>query len=135
MELIIFVIFIITIITIMITKICVASVQTKEAQLMVAEMELSKVDNKTKVETTLQEQAAIQQENKEREQERERDAELAKANQAAAASSSFDTETLRDTAPLVEGHRVRCVSFRRHQRGVLSIHFLSFSVDECRYRM
>ncbi|XP_075873386.1 mitochondrial proton/calcium exchanger protein isoform X2 [Nelusetta ayraudi] len=76
---------------------------TKEAQLMAAEVELSKVDNKTKVETTLQEQAAIQQENKEREQERERDAELARANQAAAASSQ--AEILRDTAPLVEGHK------------------------------
>lgn len=71
---------------------------------MAAEMELSKVDNKTKVETTLQEQAAIRQENKEREQEREAD--LARANQAAAASAA---ETLRDTAPLVEGHKVRFV--------------------------
>lgn len=85
---------------------------------MAAEVELSKVDNKTKVETTLQEQAAIQQENKEREQERERDAELARANQAAAASSQ--AEILRDTAPLVEGHKVRRVSFCCHQRGFVS---------------
>lgn len=48
--------------------------QTKEAQLMVAEMELSKVDNKTKLETTLQEEAAIQQDNKDRELERLADA-------------------------------------------------------------
>lgn len=80
---------------------------TKEAQMMAAEVELSKVDNKTKVETTLQEQAAIQQENKEREEERERDAELARANQAAAAAAaSSEAEILRDTAPLVEGHKV-----------------------------
>lgn len=49
-------------------------VQTKEAQLMAAEMELSKVDNKTKLETTLQEEAAIRQDNKDREMERLADA-------------------------------------------------------------
>ncbi|XP_044021788.1 mitochondrial proton/calcium exchanger protein isoform X3 [Siniperca chuatsi] len=94
---------------------------TKEAQLMVAEMELSKVDNKTKVEATLQEEAAIRQDNKDREMERladaaekaaregeleleaERvksshaDAELAKADMAA------HSEILRDTAPVIEG--------------------------------
>lgn len=48
--------------------------QTKEAQLKVAEMELSKVDNKTKLETTLQEEAAIRQDNKDREMERLADA-------------------------------------------------------------
>lgn len=48
--------------------------QTKEAQLMVAEMELSKVDNKAKLETTLQEEAAIKQDNKDREMERLADA-------------------------------------------------------------
>uniref|UniRef100_A0A674PAG1 Mitochondrial proton/calcium exchanger protein n=1 Tax=Takifugu rubripes TaxID=31033 RepID=A0A674PAG1_TAKRU len=47
---------------------------TKGAQMMVAEMELSKVDNKTKLETTLQEEAAIQQDNKDREMERLADA-------------------------------------------------------------
>lgn len=41
---------------------------------MVAEMELSKVDNKTKLETTLQEEAAIRQDNKDREMERLADA-------------------------------------------------------------
>lgn len=41
---------------------------------MVAEMELSKVDNKAKLETTLQEEAAIQQDNKDREMERLADA-------------------------------------------------------------
>lgn len=41
---------------------------------MVAEMELSKVDNKAKLETTLQEEAAIKQDNKDREMERLADA-------------------------------------------------------------
>lgn len=41
---------------------------------MVAEMELTKVDNKTKLETTLQEEAAIKQDNKDREMERLADA-------------------------------------------------------------
>lgn len=41
---------------------------------MVAEMELSKVDNKTKLETMLQEEAAIRQDNKDREMERLADA-------------------------------------------------------------
>ena len=51
-----------------------APLQTKEAQLKVAEMELSKVDNKTKVETLLQEEAVIRQDNKDREMERLADA-------------------------------------------------------------
>ncbi|KAI3367393.1 hypothetical protein L3Q82_026255 [Scortum barcoo] len=94
---------------------------TKEAQLKVAEMELSKVDNKTKLETMLQEEAAIRQDNKDREMERLADAaekaaregeleleaermkhslaeaELAKADLAAR------SEILRDTAPVIEG--------------------------------
>lgn len=41
---------------------------------MVAEMELSKVDNKTKLETTLREEEAIRQDNKDREMERLADA-------------------------------------------------------------
>ena len=51
-----------------------ASVQTREAELMAAEMELSTVDHRTKVESTLQEEAAIRQDNKEREMERLADA-------------------------------------------------------------
>uniref|UniRef100_A0A8C1NH34 Mitochondrial proton/calcium exchanger protein n=1 Tax=Cyprinus carpio TaxID=7962 RepID=A0A8C1NH34_CYPCA len=47
---------------------------TKEAQMKVAELDFSKVDNKTKLEATLQEEAAIRQENREREQERLADA-------------------------------------------------------------
>lgn len=42
--------------------------------MMVAEMELSKVDNKTKLETTLREEEAIRQDNKDREMERLADA-------------------------------------------------------------
>ncbi|KAM7376369.1 hypothetical protein PAMP_006110 [Pampus punctatissimus] len=96
---------------------------TKEAQLMVAEMELSKVDNKTKLETTLQEEAAIRQDNKDREMERladaaekaaregelELEAERAKHSKADAelalskADKASHLETLRDTAPVIEG--------------------------------
>ncbi|CAG5866867.1 unnamed protein product [Menidia menidia] len=87
---------------------------TKEAQLKVAEMELSKVDNKTKLETTLQEEAAIRQDTKDREMER-----LADAAEKAARGAELEldsrrvkhsevtratrSETLRDTAPVLEG--------------------------------
>uniref|UniRef100_A0A4W6BSY9 Mitochondrial proton/calcium exchanger protein n=1 Tax=Lates calcarifer TaxID=8187 RepID=A0A4W6BSY9_LATCA len=83
---------------------------TKEAQLMAAELELSKVDNKTKVETTLQEEAAIRQDNKDREMERLADAAEKVARvieferEAEPAMSKADmAETLRDTAPVIEG--------------------------------
>lgn len=46
------------------------SLQAKEAQVMVAELDFSTVDNKTKLETMLQEEEAIRQENRERELER-----------------------------------------------------------------
>lgn len=84
---------------------------TKEAQMMVAEMALSKVDNKTKVETTLEEEAAIRQENKEREMERLADAaekaakiepELDAEPIESKADVSARSETLRDTAPVLE---------------------------------
>uniref|UniRef100_A0A3Q2PAA7 Mitochondrial proton/calcium exchanger protein n=1 Tax=Fundulus heteroclitus TaxID=8078 RepID=A0A3Q2PAA7_FUNHE len=96
---------------------------TKEAQLKVAEMELSKVDNKTKVETMLLEEAAIRQDSKEREMERladaaekaARDDELeleangVKHSEAELASlqanRSAHSETLRDTAPVIEGSK------------------------------
>ncbi|RXM29886.1 LETM1 and EF-hand domain-containing protein 1, mitochondrial [Acipenser ruthenus] len=48
--------------------------QAKEAQVKVAEVECYKVDNKTKLEATLQEEEAIRKENKEREMERLTDA-------------------------------------------------------------
>uniref|UniRef100_A0A8C1Q781 Mitochondrial proton/calcium exchanger protein n=1 Tax=Cyprinus carpio TaxID=7962 RepID=A0A8C1Q781_CYPCA len=95
---------------------------TKEAQVKVAELDFSKVDNKTKLEATLQEEAAIQQENRERELERLADAAEKEKEQAEAevveleaerqvdaehALSSVDvaihSETLRDTAPVLEG--------------------------------
>ncbi|TKS87198.1 Mitochondrial proton/calcium exchanger protein [Collichthys lucidus] len=84
---------------------------TKEAQMIVAEMELSKVDNKTKVETTLKEEAAIRQDNKDREMERLADAaekaaregELELEAEPAKASVAAQSEVLRDTAPIIEG--------------------------------
>uniref|UniRef100_A0AAQ6ARW2 Mitochondrial proton/calcium exchanger protein n=1 Tax=Amphiprion ocellaris TaxID=80972 RepID=A0AAQ6ARW2_AMPOC len=89
-------------------------VVTKEAQLMMSEMELSKVDNKTKLEATLQEEAAIRQDNKDREMERladaaEKEGELeleavrVKAEPAFKADKSARSEILRDTAPVIEG--------------------------------
>ncbi|KAM6961099.1 mitochondrial proton/calcium exchanger protein [Aplochiton taeniatus] len=98
----------------------------KEAQMKVAEMELSMVDNKTKLETTLQEERAIRQENKERELERLADAaEKAKEQDEdrgqrggleaepiqAAADRSVQSDALRDTAPVLEG-----VKFEQWQR-------------------
>ncbi|XP_058650940.1 mitochondrial proton/calcium exchanger protein isoform X3 [Onychostoma macrolepis] len=103
---------------------------TKEAQVKVAELDFSKVDNKTKLEATLQEEAAIRQENRERELERLADAAEKEKEQAEAevveleaerrvdaehALSSVDvaihSETLRDTAPVLEG-----IKFEQWQR-------------------
>ncbi|XP_008301608.1 mitochondrial proton/calcium exchanger protein isoform X2 [Stegastes partitus] len=93
-------------------------VMTKEAQLMMSEMELSKVDNKTKLETTLQEEAAIRQDNKDRELERladavekaaregelELEAVRVKAEPAMSkADAAAHSETLIDAAPVIEG--------------------------------
>ncbi|XP_060781685.1 mitochondrial proton/calcium exchanger protein isoform X2 [Neoarius graeffei] len=90
----------------------------KEAQVKVAELDFSKVDNKTKLETMLQEEAAIRQENRERELERlAESAEKAKEQKedveadmrvdADLAMPSVDmaihSETLRDTAPVLDG--------------------------------
>ncbi|MED6260171.1 letm1 and EF-hand domain-containing protein 1, mitochondrial [Ataeniobius toweri] len=98
-------------------------IMTKEAQLKVAEMELSKVDNKTKLETMLQEEAAIRQDTKDREMERladaaekaaredelELEASGVKRSEAEAASlqanRSAHSETLKDTAPVIEGSK------------------------------
>uniref|UniRef100_A0A667Z2V6 Mitochondrial proton/calcium exchanger protein n=1 Tax=Myripristis murdjan TaxID=586833 RepID=A0A667Z2V6_9TELE len=74
---------------------------TKEAQMMVAEMELSKVDNKTKVETTLQEEAAIRQDNKDREMERLADTQA--AAEPLVSNINVQSEILKDTAPVLEG--------------------------------
>ncbi|KTF93174.1 hypothetical protein cypCar_00025146 [Cyprinus carpio] len=64
---------------------------TKEAQVKVAELDFSKVDNKTKLEATLQEEAAIQQENRERELERLADAAEKEKEQAARVVSHFQS--------------------------------------------
>ncbi|CAJ1074661.1 mitochondrial proton/calcium exchanger protein isoform X2 [Xyrichtys novacula] len=82
---------------------------TKEAQLMVAEMELSQVDNKTKLETTLREEEAIRQDNKDREMERLADAaekaarEEEKEIEAERVKADVSSEILKDTAPIIEG--------------------------------
>uniref|UniRef100_A0A8C2L7H4 Mitochondrial proton/calcium exchanger protein n=1 Tax=Cyprinus carpio TaxID=7962 RepID=A0A8C2L7H4_CYPCA len=85
---------------------------TKEAQMKVAELDFSKVDNKTKLEATLQEEAAIRQENRERELERLADVvemEAERRVDAEHALSSVDvaihSETLQDTAPVLEGSK------------------------------
>ncbi|XP_018585676.1 mitochondrial proton/calcium exchanger protein isoform X2 [Scleropages formosus] len=85
----------------------------REAQVTVAEVELSKVDNRTKLETTLQEEKAIRQE------QRERLAEAAQVAQEVESTADrglkdvdseligvdlpVSTETLRDAAPTLEG--------------------------------
>ncbi|XP_031436762.1 mitochondrial proton/calcium exchanger protein isoform X2 [Clupea harengus] len=94
---------------------------TKEAQMKVAELDFSNVDNKTKLETMIQEERAIREENREREMERRADAaeKAAREDELEAeesrrrqldvehALSSVDqaihSETLRDTAPALEG--------------------------------
>ncbi|XP_045579776.1 mitochondrial proton/calcium exchanger protein isoform X2 [Salmo salar] len=75
----------------------------KEAQVKVAEMELSQVDNKTKLEATLQEEAAIRQDNKDRELERLADAAERTEFSLSNGDMSKHSETLRDTAPVLEG--------------------------------
>ncbi|KAM8938656.1 mitochondrial proton/calcium exchanger protein isoform 2-T2 [Pelodytes ibericus] len=104
---------------------------TKEAQVKVAAVECGKVDNKTKLEATLQEEEAIRKENEEKEMERL--AEASKESMQAAAkveaqptphveplsgevkrgpvvepevvqgSTPEDAEILKDTAPILEG--------------------------------
>lgn len=72
-----------------------------------AELELSgQVDNKTKVETMHQEEAAIRQDNKEREMERLADAAEKDADALASVDTAIHSETLRDTAPVLEGIKV-----------------------------
>ncbi|XP_070983949.1 mitochondrial proton/calcium exchanger protein isoform X1 [Oncorhynchus clarkii lewisi] len=75
----------------------------KEAQVKVAEMELSQVDNKTKLEATLQEEAAIRQDNKDREMERLADAAERTEYSLTSVDMAVHSETLRDTAPVLEG--------------------------------
>uniref|UniRef100_A0A671SPR2 Mitochondrial proton/calcium exchanger protein n=1 Tax=Sinocyclocheilus anshuiensis TaxID=1608454 RepID=A0A671SPR2_9TELE len=83
-------------------------IMTKEAQVKVAELDFSKVDNKTKLEATLQEEAAIRLENRERDLERLADAAEKEKEQAARVISHFhlflqvsEKMSASDFAPLV----------------------------------
>uniref|UniRef100_A0A8C9T3Y6 Mitochondrial proton/calcium exchanger protein n=1 Tax=Scleropages formosus TaxID=113540 RepID=A0A8C9T3Y6_SCLFO len=71
----------------------------REAQVTVAEVELSKVDNRTKLETTLQEEKAIRQEQRERLAEAAQDVD----SELIGVDLPVSTETLRDAAPTLEG--------------------------------
>ncbi|XP_049595950.1 mitochondrial proton/calcium exchanger protein isoform X2 [Syngnathus scovelli] len=111
---------------------------TKEAQMMAAEMELSKVDNKTKVETTLQEEAAIRQDNKERELERladaaekaARDGEELEAERSRQMASQVDA--LRDTAPILEGVKFeQWQTFLRYQGEEITKEEIDLISDAC----
>ncbi|KAM9340823.1 mitochondrial proton/calcium exchanger protein [Symphorus nematophorus] len=113
---------------------------TKEAQLMVAEMELSKVDNKTKLETTLQEEEAIRQDNKDREMERLADAaekaaregELEREAEPAKAEMAAHSETLRDTAPVIEGVKFeQWQTFLRYQGEEITKEEIDLLSDAC----
>ncbi|XP_037385602.1 mitochondrial proton/calcium exchanger protein isoform X3 [Talpa occidentalis] len=92
---------------------------TKEAQMKVAEVEGEQVDNKARLEATLQEEAAIQQEQREKELQRlseaakeaEPDVVVVEAApgrpapepQPEATSVTLPAEPLKDTAPTLEG--------------------------------
>ncbi|TMS21686.1 Mitochondrial proton/calcium exchanger protein [Larimichthys crocea] len=113
---------------------------TKEAQMIVAEMELSKVDNKTKVETTLKEEAAIRQDNKDREMERLADAaekaaregELELEAEPAKASVAAQSEVLRDTAPVIEGIKFeQWQTFLRYQDEEITKEEIDLLSDAC----
>ncbi|XP_061599686.1 mitochondrial proton/calcium exchanger protein [Cololabis saira] len=116
---------------------------TKEAQLMAAEMELSKVDNKTKLETTLQEEAAIRQDTKDREMERLADAaekaaredelelEAMKADSSQAERATHP-ETLRDTAPVIEAIKFgQWQTFLRYQGEEITKEEIDLLSDAC----
>ncbi|XP_059533464.1 mitochondrial proton/calcium exchanger protein isoform X2 [Myotis daubentonii] len=87
----------------------------KEAQVKAAEVEGEQVDNKAKLEATLQEEAAIRQEHREERQRRSEAAEVAlEAAEAAPArpvaelqpevvDAALPPEALEDTAPVLEG--------------------------------
>ncbi|XP_064440207.1 mitochondrial proton/calcium exchanger protein isoform X2 [Mirounga angustirostris] len=89
----------------------------KEAQMKVAEVEGEQVDNKAKLEATLQEEAAIQQEHREKELQRLSEAAEVEPEVAAEAAPgrpatelqpevpevTLPSEALKDTAPVLEG--------------------------------
>ncbi|XP_065822134.1 mitochondrial proton/calcium exchanger protein isoform X2 [Labrus bergylta] len=111
---------------------------TKEAQLKVAEMELSQVDNKTKVETMLLEEEAIRQDNKDREMERLADAAEKAAregeleHEAERAKAVDASETLKDTAPVIEGLKFeQWQSFLRFQGEEITKEEIDLLSDAC----
>ncbi|XP_053314162.1 mitochondrial proton/calcium exchanger protein isoform X2 [Spea bombifrons] len=67
----------------------------KEAQVKVAAVECDKVDNKTKLEATLQEEEAIRKENEEKEMERLADA----AKESLQAAAKAETQAVHDAEP------------------------------------
>ncbi|XP_045737585.1 mitochondrial proton/calcium exchanger protein isoform X3 [Mirounga angustirostris] len=90
----------------------------KEAQMKVAEVEGEQVDNKAKLEATLQEEAAIQQEHREKELQRLSEAAKEVEPEVAAEAApgrpatelqpevpevTLPSEALKDTAPVLEG--------------------------------
>lgn len=88
----------------------------KEAQVKAAEVEGEQVDNKAKLEATLQEEAAIQQEHREKELQRLSEAAKEMASEVAEAAPGrpvaelqpevaniLPSEDLKDTAPILEG--------------------------------
>ncbi|XP_036182784.1 mitochondrial proton/calcium exchanger protein isoform X2 [Myotis myotis] len=87
----------------------------KEAQVKAAEVEGEQVDNKAKLEATLQEEAAIRQEHREERQRRSEAAEVAPEAVEAApgrpvaelqpevVDATLPSEALKDTAPVLEG--------------------------------
>ncbi|XP_063475759.1 mitochondrial proton/calcium exchanger protein isoform X5 [Symphalangus syndactylus] len=88
----------------------------KEAQVKAAEVEGEQVDNKAKLEATLQEEAAIQQEHREKELQKRSEAADVEPERVVAApqrpgtepqpempDTVLQSETLKDTAPVLEG--------------------------------
>ncbi|KAK0130702.1 Mitochondrial proton/calcium exchanger protein [Merluccius polli] len=104
---------------------------TREAELMAAEMELSTVDHRTKVESTLQEEAAIRQDNKEREMERLADAAQKTAREGDLQSDS-SPDTLRDSAPILEGIKFeQWQTFLRYQGEEITKEEIDMLSDAC----
>ncbi|XP_074548798.1 mitochondrial proton/calcium exchanger protein isoform X2 [Halichoeres trimaculatus] len=111
---------------------------TKEAQMMAAEMELSQVDNKTKLENTLQEEEAIRQDNKDREMERLADAAEKAARggemevEAGRMKRDISSEILKDTAPVIEGIKFeQWRSFLRFQGEEITKEEIDLLSDAC----
>ncbi|KAI2657695.1 Mitochondrial proton/calcium exchanger protein [Labeo rohita] len=89
---------------------------TKEAQVKVAELDFSKVDNKTKLEATLQEEAAIRQENRERELERLADAAEKEKEQKEQAAREAEVVELEAERRVDAEHALSNVDFEQWQR-------------------